>query len=107
MNGAGRAGSSLGYPTGAAKAGDTVELFGVGFGPTNPAVPAGALFCRSGSQSWADDIVSSAAMCAPEPLDRRVMLATCLASRRLKEGATRASVTVDVAMPGWMVETVL
>jgi hypothetical protein len=44
-------------------------------------------------------------------LDRKVMLATCLASRRLggglKEGATRASVTVDVAMPGWMVEMVL
>jgi uncharacterized protein (TIGR03437 family) len=40
----GPTGSSLGYPTGAAKAGDTVELFGVGFGPTNPAVPAGALF---------------------------------------------------------------
>jgi uncharacterized protein (TIGR03437 family) len=40
----GPTGSSLGYPTGAAKAGETVELFGVGFGPTNPAVPAGALF---------------------------------------------------------------
>src|ERR1019366_2011011 len=25
----------------AAKAGDSVELFGVGFGPTNPTVPAG------------------------------------------------------------------
>jgi uncharacterized protein (TIGR03437 family) len=40
----GPTGSSLGYPTGAAKAGETVQLFGVGFGPTNPAVPAGALF---------------------------------------------------------------
>ena len=40
----GPTGSSLGYPTVAAKAGDTVELFGVGFGPTNPAVPAGAVF---------------------------------------------------------------
>jgi uncharacterized protein (TIGR03437 family) len=38
----GPTGSSLGYPTVAAKAGDTVELFGVGFGPTNPPVPAGA-----------------------------------------------------------------
>ncbi len=38
----GPTGSSLGYPTVAAKAGDTVELFGVGFGPTNPLVPAGA-----------------------------------------------------------------
>jgi hypothetical protein len=31
----GPTGSSLGYPTVVAKAGDTVELFGVGFGPTN------------------------------------------------------------------------
>lgn len=37
----GPTGSSLGYPTVAAKAGDTVELFGVGFGATNPPVPAG------------------------------------------------------------------
>jgi uncharacterized protein (TIGR03437 family) len=43
----GPAGSSFGYATVAAKAGDTVELFGVGFGPTNPAVPAGALFAGS------------------------------------------------------------
>jgi uncharacterized protein (TIGR03437 family) len=40
----GPTGSSLGYPTVAAKAGDIVELFGVGFGPTNPAVPAGEAF---------------------------------------------------------------
>jgi uncharacterized protein (TIGR03437 family) len=37
----GPTGSSLGYPTVAAKAGDTVEIFGVGFGATNPPVPAG------------------------------------------------------------------
>jgi uncharacterized protein (TIGR03437 family) len=37
----GPTGNSLGYPTVAAKAGDVVELFGTGFGPTNPAVPAG------------------------------------------------------------------
>jgi uncharacterized protein (TIGR03437 family) len=43
----GPTGSSLGYATVAAKAGDTVELFGVGFGPTNPAVAAGALFAGS------------------------------------------------------------
>jgi uncharacterized protein (TIGR03437 family) len=43
----GPTGSSLGYPTVAAKAGDTVELFGVGFGPTNPAVPAGAVYAGS------------------------------------------------------------
>jgi uncharacterized protein (TIGR03437 family) len=40
----GPTGSSLGYKTVAAKAGDIVELFGIGFGPTNPAVPAGKPF---------------------------------------------------------------
>ena len=43
----GPTGTSLGYPTVAAKAGDTVELFGVGFGPTKPAVPAGGPFSGS------------------------------------------------------------
>jgi uncharacterized protein (TIGR03437 family) len=40
----GPTGSSLGYPTVAAKAGDTIELFAVGLGPVNPAVPAGQAF---------------------------------------------------------------
>jgi len=40
----GPTGSSLGYPTVAAQAGDTVELYGVGFGPTTPVVPAGHAF---------------------------------------------------------------
>jgi uncharacterized protein (TIGR03437 family) len=40
----GPAGNSLGYPTVAAKPGDFVELFGVGFGPTSPAVTAGQAF---------------------------------------------------------------
>jgi uncharacterized protein (TIGR03437 family) len=40
----GPTGSSLGYATVAAKAGDNVELFGVGFGPTTPPVPAGQAF---------------------------------------------------------------
>jgi uncharacterized protein (TIGR03437 family) len=40
----GPTGNSLGYPTVAATAGDIVELFGTGFGPTNPAVPAGQVF---------------------------------------------------------------
>lgn len=40
----GPTGNSLGFPTVAAKAGDWVELFGVGFGPTSPAVPAGQAF---------------------------------------------------------------
>lgn len=37
-------GNSLGYPTAAAKPGDIVELFGVGFGPTRPAAAAGQAF---------------------------------------------------------------
>jgi uncharacterized protein (TIGR03437 family) len=40
----GPTGSSLGYKTVAAKAGDNLVLFGVGFGPTNPVVPAGAAY---------------------------------------------------------------
>jgi len=43
----GPTGTSLGYRTVAARAGDTVELFGVGFGPTNPAVTAGQAFAGS------------------------------------------------------------
>jgi uncharacterized protein (TIGR03437 family) len=43
----GPTGSSLGYATIAAKAGDLVELFGVGFGPTSPGVPAGRAFSGS------------------------------------------------------------
>jgi len=43
----GPTGTSLGYPTVAAKAGDIVTIFGVGFGPTNPAVPAGMPFSGS------------------------------------------------------------
>jgi uncharacterized protein (TIGR03437 family) len=40
----GPTGTSLGYPTVAAKAGDSVALFGTGFGPTNPAVSPGQPF---------------------------------------------------------------
>jgi uncharacterized protein (TIGR03437 family) len=40
----GPTGSALGYATKAVKAGDFVELFGVGFGPTNPAVQAGKAY---------------------------------------------------------------
>jgi uncharacterized protein (TIGR03437 family) len=43
----GPTGTSLGYKTVAAKAGDTLELFGVGFGPTTPAVKAGQSFSGS------------------------------------------------------------
>jgi len=40
----GPTGNSIGFPTVAAKAGDTVVLFAVGFGPTNPSVSAGQVF---------------------------------------------------------------
>ena len=45
----GPTGTSLGYPTVAAKANDNVVLFGVGFGPTTPSVSAGALFAGAAS----------------------------------------------------------
>ncbi|MDP9170035.1 MAG: hypothetical protein M3N54_05425 [Acidobacteriota bacterium] len=41
---AGPTGTSFGYSTIAARAGDSVVLFGVGFGPTDPAVSAGQAF---------------------------------------------------------------
>ncbi|MGO9228462.1 MAG: SBBP repeat-containing protein [Bryobacteraceae bacterium] len=37
-------GTAMGYSTVAAKAGDIIELFGTGFGPTNPTVEAGQTF---------------------------------------------------------------
>ncbi len=40
----GPTGTSLGYRTVAAKAGDVVELFGTGFGPTSPTVLSGQVF---------------------------------------------------------------
>ena len=43
----GPTGISLGYRTVAAKAGDFVELFGTGFGPTSPTVLAGRTFSGS------------------------------------------------------------
>jgi uncharacterized protein (TIGR03437 family) len=43
----GPTGNSLGYPTVAAKAGDAVELYGTGFGPTNPTVLAGKPYSGS------------------------------------------------------------
>jgi uncharacterized protein (TIGR03437 family) len=43
----GPTGTSLGYKTVAAKAGDSLVLFGVGFGPTTPSVTAGQAFSGS------------------------------------------------------------
>jgi uncharacterized protein (TIGR03437 family) len=40
----GPTGNSLGYPTVAARTGDTIELFGTGLGPTAQSVPAGQAF---------------------------------------------------------------
>jgi uncharacterized protein (TIGR03437 family) len=40
----GPTGTSLGYSTVAAKAGDSIVLFGVGFGPTTPAIAAGQAY---------------------------------------------------------------
>ena len=45
----GPAGTSLGYKTVPAKAGDSLVLFGVGFGPTTPVVPAGKPFSGTAS----------------------------------------------------------
>lgn len=50
----GPAGASFGYPTVPAKAGDQVELFGGGFGPTNPPVLPGQPF--SGAAPTADPV---------------------------------------------------
>ena len=40
----GPTGNCFGFPPRGAKAGDVVELFGVGFGPTAPAVPSGKVY---------------------------------------------------------------
>ena len=50
----GPAGNSFGFPTVAAKAGDRVELYAVGLGPTTPAVPAGKAF--SGTAPITDSV---------------------------------------------------
>jgi uncharacterized protein (TIGR03437 family) len=51
----GPTGNSLGYPTVAAKAGDVIELFATGCGPTNPTVPAGQAFA---GVAWTVDPVT-------------------------------------------------
>ena len=49
----GPTGTSLGYKTVAGKAGDTVVIFAIGLGPTNPPVPAGQPY--QGSPALASD----------------------------------------------------
>ncbi len=51
----GPTGTSLGYQTVAAKAGDIVELFGTGFGPTNPTVPGRPSFFRRSAHHKSGD----------------------------------------------------
>jgi uncharacterized protein (TIGR03437 family) len=53
----GPTGNSLGYPTVAAKAGDWVELYGVGFGPTSPTVLAGQLYSGAASTTNTVNVV--------------------------------------------------
>jgi uncharacterized protein (TIGR03437 family) len=50
----GPTGTSLGYKTVAAKSGDLLELFGIGFGPTSPPVLAGQLY--SGAAATANPV---------------------------------------------------
>jgi len=45
----GPTGTSLGYKTVAAKAGDVVEFYAVGFGPTNPVMPSGQALTTYGT----------------------------------------------------------
>jgi uncharacterized protein (TIGR03437 family) len=52
----GPTGTSLGYKTVAAKAGDTIVLFGNGFGPTSPPIPAGQAY--SGPAATAVDNIA-------------------------------------------------
>jgi uncharacterized protein (TIGR03437 family) len=56
----GPTGTSLGYPTVAAKAGDLVALFALGLGPTNPVVPAGQAFSGAASTTHPVSLKSTA-----------------------------------------------
>jgi uncharacterized protein (TIGR03437 family) len=61
----GPTGNSLGYPTVAAKAGDTVELYGTGFGPTNPAVPSGQAFSGAAPTTYSVNLFINGAIFTP------------------------------------------
>ena len=62
----GPTGSSLGYPTVAAKAGDNIALFGNGFGPTSPVVPIGQAF--SGAAATTNPVTISIGGVSVTPL---------------------------------------
>jgi uncharacterized protein (TIGR03437 family) len=61
----GPTGTSLGYPTVAAKAGDMVELYGTGFGPTTPAVLAGQAFTGAAATANVSVIINSQVRVTP------------------------------------------
>jgi uncharacterized protein (TIGR03437 family) len=61
----GPTGASSGYPTVAAKAGDVVELFGTGFGPTSPVVPAGQAFSGAAPATNAVNLLINNTSVAP------------------------------------------
>ena len=62
----GPTGSALGYPTVAAKAGDTLSLFGVGFGPTDPPVPAGREFIGAATAVYPVQLIINGQMVIPD-----------------------------------------
>jgi uncharacterized protein (TIGR03437 family) len=61
----GPTGTSLGYPTVAAKAGDSVELFGTGFGPTSPVVLAGQVFYGAAPTNYPVSLLINNAIVTP------------------------------------------
>jgi len=61
----GPTGISLGYPTVAAKSGEVVELFGVGFGPTSPVVLAGKIFSGAAATTSAVGLLINHVSVAP------------------------------------------
>jgi uncharacterized protein (TIGR03437 family) len=62
----GPAGMSLGYATVAAKAGDSLVLFAVGLGPTNPAVPAGQAFMGAAATTNAVTVTINGVSVTPD-----------------------------------------
>jgi len=62
----GPTGSSLGYPTKAAKAGDSVVIFGVGFGPTSPSVQAGQAFSGAAAATSPIKIIINGTALTPD-----------------------------------------
>ena len=61
----GPTGSSLGYSTVAAKAGDSIELFGVGFGPTTTSVPSGHPYSGATSTTYGVTVVINSVNVTP------------------------------------------